>query len=151
VSVGLSVSRVGGNAQTKAMKKVAGQLRLDLAQFRELAAFAQFGSDLDAATKAQLDRGQRLTEALKQPQYHPIAVEDQVMLIWVATNGFLDRVPVNRIAEFKQEFWQYMRTTYPDVGSAIRDTKTLDDKTAESLRTAVEEFLESTTFREQEA
>ena len=151
VSVGLSVSRVGGAAQTKAMKKVAGQLRLDLAQFRELAAFAQFGSDLDAATKAQLDRGQRITEALKQPQYQPMPVEDQVMIIWVATNGLLDQVPVSRVGEFKREFLQYMRTTHSDVGRTINETKTLDDQTVEALRAAVQDFLAGSNFRETEA
>ncbi len=151
VSVGLSVSRVGGSAQTKAMKKVAGQLRLDLAQFRELAAFAQFGSDLDAATKAQLDRGQRITEALKQPQYQPMAVEDQVMIIWVATNGLLDQVPVARVGEFKQEFFQYMRTTHPNIGRTINEIKALDDQTVEALRGAVQDFLATSNYREEQA
>ena len=151
VSVGLSVSRVGGSAQTKAMKKVAGQLRLDLAQFRELAAFAQFGSDLDAATKSQLDRGQRITEALKQPQYQPLPVEDQVMIIWVATNGLLDQVAVSRVGEFKQEFFQYMRSTHPNIGRTINETKALDDQTVEALRGAVQDFLATSNYREEQA
>jgi F-type H+/Na+-transporting ATPase subunit alpha len=149
ISVGLSVSRVGGSAQIKAMKKVAGQMRLDLAQFRELAAFAQFGSDLDATTKAQLDRGQRVTEILKQPQYQPVPVEEQVMLIYVATNGLLDKVPVNRIQEFKGEFVQYMRTTQPEVGRTILETKDLSDDTAKALRAAAEDFLGGSNFREE--
>jgi F-type H+-transporting ATPase subunit alpha len=149
ISVGLSVSRVGGSAQTKAMKKVAGQLRLDLAQFRELAAFAQFGSDLDPATRAQLDRGQRITEVLKQPQYQPVPVEEQVMIIWAATNGLLDKVPLARMAEFKREFFQYMRSTQPEVGRTIAQTKALDDQTLAALRSATEEFLATSNYQEQ--
>jgi F-type H+-transporting ATPase subunit alpha len=148
VNVGTSVSRVGGNAQIKAMKDVAGTLRLDLASFRELAAFAQFGSDLDATTKAQLDRGQRVTEVLKQPQYQPVPVEDQVMIIWVATNGLIDRVPVGRIQDFKRDFWQYMRTTRPEVGRAIVETKRLNKDVIEALRQAAEDFLGSSNYRE---
>jgi F-type H+-transporting ATPase subunit alpha len=149
ISVGLSVSRVGGAAQTKAMKKVAGQLRLDLAQFRELAAFAQFGSDLDPTTKAQLDRGQRITEVLKQPQYQPVGVEEQVMIIWAATNGLLDKVPLSRVAEFKREFFQYMRSTHPEVGRTIAETRALDDQTLAALRSATEEFLATSNYQEQ--
>ena len=149
ISVGLSVSRVGGAAQTKAMKSVAGQLRLDLAQFRELAAFAQFGSDLDPATRAQLDRGQRITEVLKQPQYQPTPVEEQVMIIWAATNGLLDKIPLSRIAEFKREYFQYMRSTHPEVGRTIAQTKTLDDQTKTALRSALEEFLATSNYQEQ--
>jgi F-type H+-transporting ATPase subunit alpha len=148
VNVGTSVSRVGGNAQIKAMKTVAGTLRLDLASFRELAAFAQFGSDLDASTRAQLDRGQRVTEVLKQPQYQPVSVEDQVMIIWVATNGLIDQVPVGRIQDFKRDFFQYMRTTRPEVGRAIVETKKLDDKVTAALRQATEDFLASGNYRE---
>jgi F-type H+-transporting ATPase subunit alpha len=149
ISVGLSVSRVGGSAQTKAMKKVAGKLRLDLAQFRELAAFAQFGSDLDAATKAQLDRGQRLTEVLKQPQYQPVSLEDQVMIIWAATNGLLDQVSVSRIQDFKRDYWQYMRTTYPDIGRSIAESGDLNDQAIQGLRAATQEFLASGNYREE--
>ncbi len=148
VNVGLSVSRVGSAAQIKAMKSVAGRLRLDLAQFRELAAFAQFGSDLDPGTKAQLDRGQRISEVLKQPQYQPIAVEDQTMIIWAATNGYLDQVPVGRIEDFKREFFQFMRTGHPEVGRAILGSKTLSDETVAALRGAVEEFLATTDYKE---
>ena len=149
MNVGTSVSRVGGTAQIKAMRTVAGQLRLDLAAFRELAAFAQFGSDLDAATRSQLDRGQRVTEVLKQPQYQPVPVEDQVMIIYAATNGLLDQVPVARIADFKPEFWQYMRTTRPEIGRSIVETKQFSDDTAQALREATDEFLGGTDFREQ--
>lgn len=131
------------------MKKVAGQLRLDLAQFRELAAFAQFGSDLDPATRAQLDRGQRITEVLKQPQYQPTPVEEQVMIIWAATNGLLDKVPLNRMADFKREFFQYMRSTHPEVGRTIAQTKGLDDQTLAALRSATEEFLATSNYQEQ--
>jgi F-type H+-transporting ATPase subunit alpha len=148
VNVGLSVSRVGSAAQIKAMKSVAGRLRLELAQFRELAAFAQFGSDLDPATKAQLDRGQRVSEVLKQPQYQPIAVEDQVMIIWVATNGFLDQVPIDRIDDFKRDFFQYMHRQQPDVGRRIIETRVLDDQTVAMLREAVETFLATTDYQE---
>jgi len=140
VSVGLSVSRVGGNAQTKAMKKVAGRLRLDLAQYRELAAFAQLSSDLDKATKAQLDRGQRMVELLKQPQYRPLAVEEQTMIIWVATNGHLDDLPVADIARFEGEFHAFMRNKHPDVGRAIREKRELTDEVVAGLKQATEEF-----------
>lgn len=148
VNVGLSVSRVGSSAQIKAMKNVAGQLKLDLAQFRELAAFAQFGSDLDAGTKAQLDRGQRLTEVLKQPQYQPYLVEDQVMILWAATNGSLDKVAVPRIGDWKPEFLQYMRTTHPDIGRSIKESGTLGDEVVNQLRSAIEEFNQTGNYAE---
>ena len=148
VNVGLSVSRVGSAAQIKAMKSVASQLKLDLAQFRELAAFAQFGSDLDAATKAQIDRGQRLTEVLKQPQYQPYPVEDQVMLLWAATNGLLDSVAVGRIADWKADFLQYMRSTYPNLGAAIKQTGALNEDLAGQLRTAAQEFNQTGSYSE---
>ena len=148
VNVGLSVSRVGSAAQIKAMKSVAGQLRLDLAQFRELAAFAQFGSDLDPATKAQLDRGQRLTEVLKQPQYSPYPVEEQVMILWSATTGMLDKVAVSRILDWKQDFVQYMRTTHPDIGREIKQTGQLSDDLVGRLRNAVQEFTQGGSYTE---
>jgi F-type H+-transporting ATPase subunit alpha len=148
VNAGTSVSRVGSTAQTKAMKKVSGGIKLQLAQFRELAAFAQFGSDLDASTRAQLDRGQRITEALKQPQYQPMPVEDQVMIISAATSGAIDQVPVNRIADFKTDFTQYMRTTYPQVGRSIAETGALSDDMAETLRNAVRDFLLTTDYEQ---
>ncbi len=148
INVGLSVSRVGSAAQIKAMKSVSGQLKLDLAQFRELAAFAQFGSDLDAGTKAQLDRGQRLTEVLKQPQYQPYPVEDQVVLLWAATNGLMDTVAVSRIADFKADLQQYLRTNHPQIGQSIRQNGVLNDDLVERLRTAISEFLQTGNYGE---
>jgi F-type H+-transporting ATPase subunit alpha len=148
VNVGLSVSRVGGSAQIKAMRSVAGQLRLDLAQFRELAAFAQFGSDLDAATKAQLDRGQRLTEALKQPQYQPYPVEDQVTILWAATNGMMDNIPVARIGDYKADLVQYMRTSHPEIGRDIKQAGALSDELLGRLRAAVTEFNQTANYSE---
>ncbi len=116
INVGISVSRVGGDAQTKAMKKVAGGLRLDLAQFRSLAAFAQFGSDLDKATQQQLDRGLRLTELLKQPQYQPLSMADQVALIYAGTKGYLDNVSVDRVREWQTIFLRTFNTQYAEIG-----------------------------------
>jgi F-type H+-transporting ATPase subunit alpha len=140
VSVGLSVSRVGGNAQTKAMKKIAGTLRLSLAQYRELAAFAQLSSDLDKATKAQLDRGQRMVELLKQPQYQPMTMEDQVAVIWVATNGYLDGVSVSAIRQFEIEFLQFLKSKYATVVTSLRDRKELTEEIVSGLKKAAEEF-----------
>lgn len=128
INVGLSVSRVGGSAQIKAMKQVAGTLRLDLAQFRELAAFAQFGSDLDAATKAQIDRGQRTTEILKQPQYSPYPVEDQVMAIYTAVKGYLDDVDVDQVVGFEQQVLNFLHSSHPEIGADIVDKKKLTDE-----------------------
>jgi F-type H+-transporting ATPase subunit alpha len=140
VNVGLSVSRVGGAAQTKAMKQVAGKLRLELAQFRELAAFAQFGSDLDAATKAQIDRGMRLQEVLKQPQYQPVPLSHQVMILFAATNGYLDDVPVEEVREWEKAFYRYMESTHPNLVQVIATGKKMDDNTISSLKQAVEDF-----------
>ncbi|WP_066633985.1 F0F1 ATP synthase subunit alpha [Desulfolucanica intricata] len=140
VNVGLSVSRVGGAAQTKAMKKVAGTLRLDLAQYRELAAFAQFGSDLDKATQARLARGQRTTEILKQGQYVPMSMAEQVMSIFVAINGYLDDLPVEKVKPFEEAFQKYMKTKKPQIAEEIMKTKDLSDKVANELRAAIEEF-----------
>jgi F-type H+-transporting ATPase subunit alpha len=140
INVGLSVSRVGGSAQIKAMKAVAGRLRLDLAQYRELAAFAQFGSDLDKATKAQIDRGVRMTEVLKQGQYVPMPVEQQVISIYVATNGYLDSVAVEDISKFEKEFLDFMRTNYPEVGKAIVETKAISPETEAALKKAIAEY-----------
>ena len=140
LNVGISVSRVGSAAQTKAMKQVAGRLKLELAQFRELAAFAQFGSDLDESTQRQLDRGQRLSELLKQPQYQPVGLEKQVMAIYAGTNGFLDKVPVSRIAEWEQAFYQFMDSSHPSIGQAIVREQKLDDTTIEGLRVAIDDF-----------
>lgn len=147
LNVGLSVSRVGTSAMTKAMKSVAGKLKLELAQFRELAAFAMFASDLDAGTKAQIERGQRLSELLKQPQYQPIPLEDQVMILWVAGNGFLDDVVVPRVNEFKRDFWQFMRTTHPEVGRTIANDKVLSDATGAQLRQAVTDFKQTANYK----
>ncbi len=146
INAGFSVSRVGGDAQIKAMRQVAGRLRGELAQYRELAAFAQFGSDLDPATQRQLSRGQRLTEILKQPQYQPLPVEQQVAILWAATNGYLDDVPVERVAEFEQQFHIYMETTHPDLLRAILEEGQLTDALVEGLRTAVENFKKTMNF-----
>jgi len=143
INVGISVSRVGGKAQVKAMRRVAGRLRLDLAQYRELAAFAQFGSDLDQATQAQLLRGEKMVELLKQGQYCPMPVEDQVMIIFAGVEGFLDDVETERIASFEKSFLPYMREKYPEVVAEIAKTKDLSDKTAKALREAVEKFKAS--------
>lgn len=144
LNVGLSVSRVGSAAQTKAMKKVAGKLRLELAQYRELAAFAQFGSaELDKATRAQLDRGQRLTEILKQPQFAPVPLEKQVMILYVAINGYLDDIPLDRASLFETRFNQFMEANYPEVGTTIAQTKDLSPETEEELKKAIIEFKQS--------
>ncbi|MBI5638362.1 MAG: F0F1 ATP synthase subunit alpha [Nitrospinae bacterium] len=140
INVGISVSRVGGAAQIKAMKQVAGTLRLNLAQYRELAAFAMFGSDLDAATMAQLNRGARLVELLKQAQYRPLPVEKQVAGIYLATSGFMDSIAVERIAEFETGYLQYLESKHPQVLASIRDKKALDDDIKKGLNQACEEF-----------
>ena len=140
INVGISVSRVGGSAQIKAMKSVAGRLRLDLAQYRELEAFAAFASDLDAATKRQLDRGARTVEILKQPQYAPMAVEQQVMVIFAVTNGFLDQMPVARVREWERGFLDYMSTQYPQVGAAIVRDKALSKEGEADLRRGIEAY-----------
>ncbi len=144
VNPGLSVSRVGGAAQTKAMKQVAGKMKLELAQFRELAAFAQFGSDLDATTQRQLDRGQRITEILKQPQYQPQALERQVMVFYAVTNNYLDKVPLDKIKAWEEGFLRFMDTTHPNIGRAVASAKKIDDATAEGLKLAIQDF--NTTF-----
>lgn len=143
INAGLSVSRVGGSAQIKAMKKVAGTLRLDLAQYRELAAFAQFGSDLDKATQARLARGERTMEAIKQPQYSPMPVEEQVMALFAVTNGYMDDAPVDQVGRFEREFLKFMRTTHPEVGKEIRETGKLSEKVLDGLRKGLVEFKES--------
>ena len=143
VNVGISVSRVGGNAQIKAMKKVAGRLRLDLAQFREIEAFAQFGTELDAATQRQLDRGRRTVEILKQGQYEPMPVEEQVMVIFAATQGFLDDLDVSRIRGWEVGFLEYMGTNHPEVGEAIRDERVMSDETEAALRGAIESYSDT--------
>jgi F-type H+-transporting ATPase subunit alpha len=140
VNVGLSVSRVGGNAQIKAMKGVAGTLRLDLAQYRELAAFAQFGSDLDRATQNQLNRGRRLTELLKQPQFAPMPVELQVVSIYAGTKGYLDDVEVDAIAAWEAGFHQYLRSEKNEILSAIVETGKIEKVTEEALVAGIKEF-----------
>ncbi len=140
IHVGLSVSRVGGNAQTPAMKKVAGMLRLTMAQYRELAAFAQFGSELDKATQDQLDKGMRLVEILKQPQYEPVAVEKQVMIIFAGVNGYLSDIAVEKVRDFEGKFHKFMAEKYPAVGETIREKKKIDDDLAHRLTHAIEEF-----------
>jgi F-type H+/Na+-transporting ATPase subunit alpha len=140
INVGNSVSRVGGSAQIKAMKQVAGTLRIDLAQFRELAAFAQFGSDLDKSTQAQLERGKRLTEILKQGQYVPIPVERQVLIIWVATNGLVDDVAVEDMRRFEVEFMAFVESAHPAVLETLRDKKSIDDDLKAKMKQAVEDF-----------
>jgi F-type H+-transporting ATPase subunit alpha len=140
VNVGLSVSRVGGDAQTRAMKQVAGRLRLDMAAFRELAAFAQFGSDLDKSTQAQLNRGQHLQEILKQPQYEPMSLEDQVMVIFAGTQGYADRVPLDRMRAWETALLRYMNASFPDLGKDIAEKKRISDETIAKLRSALESF-----------
>jgi len=141
LNVGLSVSRVGSAAQTKAMKQVAGRLRLELAQFRELAAFAQFGtSELDKTTRAQLERGQRLTEILKQPQYVPMPVENQVMIMYAAVNGYLDDIAVDKLGAFEAGFYQFMEANHPEIGKAIVKEKDIGSETEEALKKAIPEF-----------
>ena len=147
ISVGLSVSRVGGSAQIKAMKQVAGTMRLDLAQYRELAAFAQFGSDLDKATKAQLDRGARMVETLKQSQYSPLPVEDQVLTIFTAVRGFLVDIPVDKVVTFHNDFIKFMHTNHPEIGKKIVEKKKLDDALEAEIKAAIAEFKETVTYK----
>jgi F-type H+-transporting ATPase subunit alpha len=140
MNAGISVSRVGGAAQTKAMKKVAGKLRLELAQFRELAAFAQFASDLDPATKAQIARGQRLIEILKQPQFSPLSVGKQVIQIYVVINALVDEISVKDMLRFRNEFFNYLKTNHADLEETITNTGVLDDKSEERIRKSTQEF-----------
>ncbi len=147
ISVGLSVSRVGGSAQIKAMKQVAGTMRLDLAQYRELAAFAQFGSDLDKATKAQLDRGARMVETLKQAQYSPLAVEDQVLTIFTAVRGFLADIPVEKVVQFHNDFIKFMHAQHPEIGKKIAEQKKLDDALEAEMSRAIEEFKGTVNYK----
>jgi F-type H+-transporting ATPase subunit alpha len=140
INVGISVSRVGGSAQIKAMKSVAGRLRLDLAQYRELEAFSAFSSDLDAATKKQLERGARTVEILKQPQYQPMPVEKQIMSIFAVTNGYLDGVAVADVRRWESEFHEFMGAQAADVGERIRKDKVLSKETEAQLRAAIERF-----------
>ncbi len=141
ISVGLSVSRVGSAAQIKAIKQVAGKVKLDLAQFRELAAFAQFGSDLDAATKARLERGQRIVELFKQKQYNPLTVEMQVAIMWAMQNGYVDPVPVERVKEFQEKLQDYLDTRKAAVLTSIREKKQIDDEVEAALKSTLDEFV----------
>jgi F-type H+-transporting ATPase subunit alpha len=143
VNVGLSVSRVGSAAQTKAMKKVAGRIKGELAQYREMAAFAQFGSDLDATTQRLLNRGARLTELLKQPQFSPLKMEEQVVVIFAGVNAYLDPIPVDRVRAFEDGLLRLMRSQHPGILDAIRDTRDLDDATTAKLKTAVDEYAKT--------
>lgn len=141
LNVGLSVSRVGSAAQTKAMKQVASRLKLDMGQYREVAAFAQFGTaELDKATRAQLERGQRITEVLKQPQYVPVPLENQVMILYAAINGYLDDVPLDKIAVFETNFYRFMEANHPKIGDQIAKERELKPEVEEKLKTAVAEF-----------
>jgi len=141
LNVGISVSRVGSAAQTKAMKQVAGRLRLELAQYRELSAFAQFGTaELDKATRAQLDRGQRITEILKQPQYTPMPLEKQVMILYAAVNGYIDDIPVDKVVAFETDFHRFMEANHPEIGRAIAQKKEITAEIEEKLKAAILEF-----------
>jgi F-type H+-transporting ATPase subunit alpha len=140
VNVGLSVSRVGSSAQTKAMKKVAGRIKGELAQYREMAAFAQFGSDLDATTQRLLNRGARLTELLKQPQFSPLKMEEQVVVIYAGVNGYLDPLPVNKVRGFEQGLLTLLRAKHNDILESIRNSRDLDDATAGKLKGAVDGY-----------
>ena len=140
VNVGLSVSRVGGDAQTKAMKQVASRLRLEMANFRELAAFAQFGSDLDKSTQAQLNRGQHLQEILKQPQYEPLSLENQVIEIYAGTRGYADNIPLERMRAWEGALLRYMETSHPEIGKSIKEESRINPETEEKLKQALEAF-----------
>ena len=148
INVGLSVSRVGGSAQIKAMKQVAGTMRLDLAQYRELAAFAQFGSDLDKATKAQLDRGARMVETLKQAQYSPLSVAEQVLVIFTAVRGHLADIPVNKVVTFHTDFIKFMRASHPNIAAAITEKQKLDDALEAEITQAIGAFKDTISYKE---
>ena len=148
INVGISVSRVGGNAQTKMMKQVAGSLKLDLAQYRELAAFTQFGSDLDEATLKQLNRGEKMVELLKQGQYVPVSIADQVMIVWAGTKGHLDDVPTVDIARFQNEFLAFCDKNFPDIEVTLNSEQKISDETDQKLISAVTKFKEQFTATE---
>jgi F-type H+-transporting ATPase subunit alpha len=137
------VSRVGSSAQTKAMKKVAGKIKGELAQYREMAAFAQFGSDLDATTQRLLNRGARLTELLKQPQFSPLKMEEQVVVIYAGVNGYLDALPVNKVRAFEQGLLSLLQSKHKDILDTIRTSRDLDDATAGKLKSVVEAYAKS--------
>jgi F-type H+-transporting ATPase subunit alpha len=140
INVGISVSRVGGNAQTKAMKQIAGSLRLDLAQYRALAAFAQFGSDLDKASQQQLNRGKHLTEILKQKQYSPLPLEKQIAIIYAGTIGHLDDLPIEQCRKFEEEFYRFLESAHPTIFEEIRTKKALDDLLKAKITASIVEF-----------
>jgi F-type H+-transporting ATPase subunit alpha len=140
LNVGLSVSRVGGKAQLRCMRQVAGRLRLDLAQYRELAAFAQFASELDRVTRQRIERGRRITEVLKQPQYAPMPVEQQVMILYAVTNGYMDEIPVDDIQRYEAEFHRFMQQVHPEIGQDIREKKEITPETEQKLIAAIQEF-----------
>jgi len=147
LNAGLSVSRVGGNAQTKAMRQVAGKLRLDMAQYRELATFAQFGtSDLDKTTLAQLERGRRITEVLKQPQYAPVPLDKQIIILFAVNNGYLDDIPAEKVSASEQALYRFMDTNHPDIGKAISTDKEIKPETETALGKAISEFKQSATY-----
>ncbi|MDQ3018610.1 MAG: F0F1 ATP synthase subunit alpha, partial [bacterium] len=143
VNVGTSVSRVGSSAQTKAIKKVAGKLKLSLAQFRELEAFAQFGSDLDEATRTQLELGRRLTELLKQPQYRPVPMEKQAIILYAVNNNHLNDIAIDRIGEFEQGFYEYMEVQGKEILDTIRTTKEITEDTEQKLVDAIKHFKQT--------
>jgi F-type H+-transporting ATPase subunit alpha len=139
--VGLSVSRVGGDAQTKAIRQVAGRLRLDMASFRELAAFAQFGSDLDKSTQAQLNRGQHLQEILKQPQYEPVTLSNQVMVIFAGTQGYSDDVPLDEMRKWEQNLIRYIETSHPEISKDIAEKNLITEENEAKLHEALKDFM----------
>jgi F-type H+-transporting ATPase subunit alpha len=141
INVGLSVSRVGSAAQIKAMKQVAGSLKLELAQYREVAAFAQFGSDLDASTQQLLNRGEKLTELLKQKQYVPMVAEEQVCVLYAGVRGFLDKIQTSEISKFEKLFLEHLKSKFPHIIESVRTEKQLNDKVNAELRTILEEFI----------
>nr|WP_300006058.1 F0F1 ATP synthase subunit alpha [Tissierella sp.] len=143
INTGLSVSRVGGAAQIKAMKKIGGKLKLDIAQYRDLASFSQFGSDLDPETQARLDQGERLMEVLKQPQYSPLVVEDQVIILYAVTNNHLKDIPVDQISLFEKEYLDFVRNNYPEIGQGIKETGLLGDDLVAGIKKSLEEFKKS--------
>ena len=140
VNVGISVSRVGGDAQSKAMKQVAGRLRLDMASYRELAAFALMSSDLDKTTQQQLGRGQRMQEILKQPQYSPMSLESQVIVIFAGTNGYADQVPLDKMAQWQTDVLRFMETSHPEIGHEIAEKKAITDENRDRMRQALQAF-----------
>ncbi|KAA3660697.1 MAG: F0F1 ATP synthase subunit alpha, partial [Calditrichaeota bacterium] len=141
INVGISVSRVGGNAQVKAMKQVAGSLRLDLAQYRALEAFAKFGSDLDKTTQQQLRRGERLVELLKQPQYEPLSVEKQVVLIFLGSEGYLDELPIDKVSTMQDDYFSFIESNYPEILTDLAEKKAISDEIRSGLEKMCSEFV----------